>query len=105
MIEDENENLDSALNETEFVLEEKAQPVEFVPAKTFSATAPTFEQKVWLAKNKDHQIMSHHRSVRFSNRGTLKPDGSFVPESAHPVMDGAGQFGVGVPLAETRRRR
>lgn len=64
------------------------------------ALTPTAAQNDWLRKNKGHIRMSHIGHVlKFNNRGTLHPDGSFVAEApGKPVMDGNGAFGVGVPL-------
>jgi hypothetical protein len=69
------------------------------------ATPPTAEQQAWLKANKRHVRTSHVRtSAKFTNRGTLRPDGTFVPETGRtPVMDGNGSFGVGVMIAKRRR--
>ena len=68
------------------------------------AIPPTAEQHAWMKKNPGHVRTSHVRAARFVKRGTLRPDGTFVPESpGSPVMDGNGSFGVGVPIRRGRR--
>ena len=69
---------------------------------TVSVLPPTPAQHAWLKKNKSYVRTSHVR-VKFSSRGTLYPDGSFVGEKVHPVMDGGGAFGVGILVAKRRR--
>jgi hypothetical protein len=69
-----------------------------------AAIPPTAEQTAWLAANPGYLRMSHIATARFSNRGTLYPDGRFVAEgTGQPVMDGNGAFGVGVPVPKRRR--
>lgn len=75
-----------------------ATPVEMTPPPPPQRSAPTQAQHDWLARN-PHYIRSSHAYSRFINRGTLHPDGTFVPETVHPVMDGNGCFGVGIPLS------
>jgi len=86
--------------------EMKHEPVEFkLPAHPRNPP-PTAAQHAWLRSNKAHARMSHSKSIKFKTRGTLKADGTFIPESGrHPVMDGNGDFGVGVPVAVSKRRR
>jgi hypothetical protein len=75
-------------------------------AKTPPVPPPTAAQQRWLSVNKAFQRMhAGRRSGKvFSNRGTLRPDGTFIREAPRfPVMDGNGMFGVGVPV-EVRRR-
>ena len=70
-----------------------------------SANPPTAEQQRWLSANKAFKRMSHDIVGKYSNRGTLFPDGSFVREAkGKPVMDGNGAFGVGVPASIRKRR-
>lgn len=58
---------------------------------------PTEAQHDWLRKNPRYMRTSHAYH-KFVERGTLYPDGTFVPVSKHPVTDGNGAFGVGIPL-------
>lgn len=79
--------------------------VEFKAPPLRGAAPPTAAQRAWLGSHKTYVRMSHHRAMKFSARGTLKQDGSFIPETAgHPVHDGGGDFGVGIPNAPARRR-
>ena len=65
--------------------------------------APTKVQADWLKAHKGY-IRSSHLRVKFANKGTLQPDGTFVPASGRaPVTDGNGAFGVGVPIMKKRR--
>lgn len=70
------------------------------------AQGPSAAQTAWLRANKAFVRMSHVRHIlKFSNRGTLREDGTFVAESGRtPVTDGNGSFGVGVPVIRRRRR-
>ena len=69
------------------------------------STTPTPEQHAWLRKNKGYARTSHAGiAAKFTSRGTLHSDGTFVPESGRtPVLDGNGSFGVGVVIAKRRR--
>jgi hypothetical protein len=68
------------------------------------ATTPTAEQHAWLRKNPGYIRTSHVRNAKFSKRGTLRADGTFIPESGKiPIMDGNGGFGVGILQAKRRR--
>lgn len=65
-------------------------------------STPTAEQAAWLAAH-PHYIRTSHARYRCQMRGTLQPDGTFVHEShEHPIMDGNGSFGVGIPLRKSR---
>ena len=65
-------------------------------------SAPTAEQSAWLKAHPNYMRTSHAR-YRCQMRGTLRPDGTFVPEEhGQPVMDGNGSFGVGIPLRKSR---
>ena len=65
--------------------------------------SPTKAQLDWLKKHKSY-VRSTHLQMKFSERGTLHPDGTFVAASGRtPVMDGNGAFGVGVPIVKRRR--
>src|SRR5579872_5327650 len=57
---------------------------------------PTALQHQWLANHPNYIRISHSVSGRFTTRGTLTPDGEFIPEYKHPVSDGAGSFSVGI---------
>lgn len=60
---------------------------------------PTEAQNDWLLAHPRHSRMSHGLSLAgWVERGTLRTDGNFVPESLMPVHDGQGDFGVGVAL-------
>ena len=64
---------------------------------------PTKAQFDWLKANKGYARSSHLR-LKFAKKGTLYPDGAFVPATGRtPVMDGNGAFGVGVPVIKRRR--
>jgi hypothetical protein len=64
---------------------------------------PTPAQRDWLKARPNYVRISHYRG-KTTSRGTLKTDGAFIPEQAnHPVMDGPGGFGVGVPVVVRRR--
>jgi|WetSurMetagenome_2_1015567.scaffolds.fasta_scaffold00813_14 hypothetical protein len=70
------------------------------------AISPTAAQKEWLNKNRGYQRISHAVSTKFTNRGTLRACGTFIAEGpGAPVMDGNGDFGVGIPVADQSRRR
>jgi hypothetical protein len=62
---------------------------------------PTVAQQNWMRSNPRY-VRTSHTPARFDARGTLHPDGSFIPEDVHPVMDGNGSFGVGIPLGSRR---
>lgn len=84
----------------------KLEPVEFKLPAPPRNHPPTAAQHTWLRSNKAHMRMSHSRSIKFKMRGTLKADGTFIPEShKHPLMDGNGDFSVGMPIAAPKRRR
>jgi hypothetical protein len=69
-----------------------------------AATPPTPAQQAWLTSHKDYVRTSHLLHAKTMRRGTLWPDGTFVPEApGRPVMDGNGAFGVGVLTRSTRR--
>lgn len=56
----------------------------------------TEEQTAWLKAHPEYQPIGFGRV--YAKRGTLKPDGTFVPVSkAYPVKETGGNFGVGVP--------
>jgi hypothetical protein len=85
--------------------ENKPEPVEFKAEPIKGAPQPTSMQKTWLRDHKSFVRMSHHRAMKFTSRGTLKQDGSFITEApGRPVHDGNGDFGVGIPTAPARRR-
>ena len=64
----------------------------------------TMEQMNWMRLHPEYQRTSHIRG-KFRQRGTLKPDGTFVPDApGAPVIDGNGFFGVGVPIVAKKRR-
>jgi hypothetical protein len=59
---------------------------------------PTDAQYAWFASHPGYQRISHSLGS-YTNRGTLDPTGSFVPEGpGTPVLDGNGMFGVGIPV-------
>jgi hypothetical protein len=67
------------------------------------ARPPTTAQTDWMKANKNYLRTTHLR-VRFAKKGTLRPDGTFLPATGRmPVMDGNGSFGVGVPMPKRRR--
>lgn len=74
-----------------------APPVPFVVAPQQNAP-PTEAQHQWLLDHPAYCRISHQILGRFTMRGTLTPDGVFVSDAKVPVTDGAGSFGVGVPL-------
>lgn len=86
--------------------EKRHEPVEF-KHPPHRASPPTSAQHAWMLKHKStHLRMSHARSAKFTNRGTLHPDGTFVQEAlGRPVMDGNGCFGVGIMKIPAKRRR
>lgn len=59
---------------------------------------PTTAQHDWLLTHPQYRRISHAVLGRFTFRGTLMTDGHFVAETAGPIMDGGGNFGVGVPI-------
>ena len=67
---------------------------------------PTAEQNAWLKANPAYTRSSHTGlTAKFTKRGTLRPDGTFVPETGRtPVMDGNGSLGVGVLIVSRKRR-
>ncbi len=70
--------------------------------KTASVTG---EQLAWLKTNRAYARIRHSGLAAFARRGTLRPDGTFIPESwRDPVTNGNGSFGVGVPLVLRRKR-
>ena len=63
----------------------------------------TKAQSDWLKARKNYMRTSHTR-LKFTNKGTLQADGTFVAASGRtPVMDGNGSFGVGTPVLKRRR--
>lgn len=81
-----------------------AQPSKLPPTLP-RVPPPTAEQLKWLNSHKAYQRMSHAAGAKFTQRGTLWPDGRFVPEGPKaPVMDGNGAFGVGIFVPPPRRR-
>jgi len=80
-----------------------------LPTKA-SAAAPgrvqlTAEQQAWLNTHRNYARISG-RLKAFQARGTLRPDGTFVPERGRaPVTIGNGAFGVGIPVPALPRRR
>lgn len=69
------------------------------------AIPPTATQAAWLKAHPEYVRTSHvGHLARFRGRGTLRVDGTFVPEAKMPVVDGGGDFGVGVPVMRRRRR-
>ena len=70
------------------------------------AKSPNFftpEQQAWMKAHPGYVRTSHTRG-KFTKRGTLRPDGTFVPVAdGSPVIDGNGSFGVGVPAVSRRR--
>lgn len=70
------------------------------------STAPTEAQRQWLGKNKGYARMSHVAHLaRFTQRGTLYPDGTFIAETGRtPLTDGNGAFSIGKMVVTKRRR-
>jgi len=67
--------------------------------------SPTREQAAWMRAHPGYMRISHARLGQFSKRGTLRADGTFIPESPKfPVMDGNGDFSVGLPVTVKRKR-
>lgn len=69
------------------------------------AKAPNFftpEQQAWMKAHPEYARTSHVRG-RFTNKGTLRPDGTFLSQDKSPVLHGNGHFGVGVPVRKGRR--
>jgi hypothetical protein len=58
---------------------------------------PSAEQHAWL-QNNPRYVRASHFFGRTIERGTLHEDGSFVPETKTPAMDGPNCFTVGIPL-------
>ena len=84
--------------ECEALLMEKTMPMP-------QAAPPTEAQTAWLKAHQNYMRISHSRGQHYTQRGTLQPDGTFVPEApGRPVMDGNGCFSVGVPVAQRGRR-
>jgi hypothetical protein len=69
-------------------------------------TQPTSAQLAWLRANPDFTRTSNVAHLaKFTNRGTLLPDGVFVAERpGYPIMDGNGAFGVGILVPAKRKR-
>lgn len=82
-------------------MEKKAEPVPFVEPEMIKP-GPTPQQTNWLANHRQYVPMAHNMS-RFSDRGTLHIDGSFVSETVHPPMDGGGAISVGIPFSARQR--
>ena len=59
---------------------------------------PTQAQSDWMLANPQYVTTPHDRVGRFSSRGTLMPDGTFIPATQSPIIDGNGAFGVGIPV-------
>ena len=62
---------------------------------------PTAAQIKWMQDHPNY-VRTSHTPSRFMVRGTLTVDGSFISEDIHPVMDGNGAFGVGIPIVNGR---
>ena len=84
-------------DEIEDISTETVPPVPYVETPIAPPAGPTVAQHEWMAKHPRHIRHTGHRG-RFIERGTLHADGSFIPESQHPVMDGPSCFGVGIPV-------
>jgi hypothetical protein len=77
--------------------EPKPEPVPFVHVHKPNPS-PTQAQHSWMSAHPTYRRTSHSPLGRFTFRGTLTADGDFIPENKMPVMDGAGSFGVGIPI-------
>lgn len=84
-------------------VEEAPEPIPFMEPVTFitQRAQPTHEQREWLRKHPAYAPMAHG-FVNFRDRGTLHPDGTFIPEAQHPPMDGGGPISVGIPVSARR---
>lgn len=83
----------------------KVDPVEFMPPPPPQNAPPSEAQFEWFRNNPRYVRMSHGLTlVKFSDQGTLRLDGSFIPDAKMPVHDGNGDFGVGVPIIQQQRR-
>lgn len=90
------------IEETKPEEEAKApEPVPF-PEPSLQRPGPTPAQHEWMQKHPDYAPMAH-ATIKFSDRGNLHADGTFVPESVHPCMDGGGVISVGKPISARRR--
>ena len=58
---------------------------------------PSAAQHAWLQAHPNYMQASHFFG-RMVERGTLHEDGSFIPETKTPAMDGPSCFTVGIPL-------
>ena len=94
------------LPEDEVIVEESVPVVrsdagsfEIVPPPPPQNAPPTEAQLDWMRNNPRYARMSHGlNQVGWSNRGTLRADGTFIDENRMPVHDGNGDFGVGIPI-------
>ena len=89
-------NEDNGVSETEAA--PTPDPVPFAHGVTPHLKPPTSAQHEWLQKNTRYRRTGHTPLGRFTFRGTLMEDGTFISEDKMPVMDGGGNFGVGIPI-------
>ena len=88
----------------------RTQASTVVPLPARVAAAPrrlpvTSEQQAWLNTHRNYTRISG-RLKAFQARGTLWPDGTFIPERGiTPVTVGNGAIGVGIPAPVRPRRR
>ena len=78
--------------------------VPFAPPPPRQNPPPTPAQEAWLRARPDYVRISHLLLGKFTQRGTLRPCGTFIPEDRMALHDGNGDFSVGIPAAMPRKR-
>lgn len=74
-----------------------ANDTPFVAPPPMQVAPPTDEQYAWLAAHPSY-VRIGQVFGNFTDRGTLDQEGNFTPEAlGSPVLDGNGNFGVGIP--------
>lgn len=79
------------------------EAVELAAPRPHQPLPPTEAQHAWMRAHPRHIRTSHigmgrPGGARYVDYGTLHPDGTFVSVLKHPVTEGNGAFGVGIPL-------